>query len=309
MVQLILHHYDFSNYSEKVRVAMGFKALDWASVTIPPVLPKPDLVGLTGGYRRAPVLQIGADIYCDTRLILRELEARAPDPTLYPAGLRGIANAISAWAEGQLFRPVMLYAWGTNHDVMPKELFADRAAMRGMPVPSVNSVTRAAARNAPLMRIQLPLIEEMLTDRGPWICGKQFTVADLALYHAMWFVTDRTERLSHELTPYRALQSWMARVRDLGHGRAQPMTAAEALVIARSSSPLVPGPSKPQPEDPALGAAVQIRAADYAQDIVRGTLAFVDDDEIALRMSNAEVGEVVVHFPRIGFEFRAARPD
>jgi glutathione S-transferase len=58
-----------------------------------------------------------------------------------------------------------------------------------------------------------------------------------------------------------------------------------------------------------LGAAVQIRAADYAQDIVRGTLAFVDDDEIALRMSNAEVGEVVVHFPRIGFEFRAARPD
>jgi glutathione S-transferase len=136
----------------------------------------------------------------------------------------------------------MLYAWGTNHDVMPKELFVDRAAMRGLPVPSVNSVTRAAARNAPLMRVQLPLIEEMLTGGGPWICGKQFTEADLAVYHAMWFVTDRTERLSHELTPYGSLQTWMARVRDLGHGRSQPMTAAEALEIARSSSPWILGP-------------------------------------------------------------------
>jgi glutathione S-transferase len=76
MSALILHHYDFSNYSEKVRVALGFKSLEWSSVIVPPVTPKPDLTALTGGYRRAPVLQIGADIYCDTRLILRELERR-----------------------------------------------------------------------------------------------------------------------------------------------------------------------------------------------------------------------------------------
>jgi glutathione S-transferase len=33
---------------------------------------------LTGGYRKTPVLQIDADIYCDTQLILREIERRAP---------------------------------------------------------------------------------------------------------------------------------------------------------------------------------------------------------------------------------------
>ena len=40
--ELILHHYDFSNYSEKVRLVLGLKGLSWRSVDIPPVLPKCD---------------------------------------------------------------------------------------------------------------------------------------------------------------------------------------------------------------------------------------------------------------------------
>ena len=74
MPSLILHHYDFSPYSEKIRLAFGYKDLDWNSVQTPIQAPKPDLVPLTAGYRRAPVLQIGADVYCDTLLILREID-------------------------------------------------------------------------------------------------------------------------------------------------------------------------------------------------------------------------------------------
>jgi glutathione S-transferase len=83
MDELILHHYDFSNYLEKVRLALGYKKLNWRSVIIPAMNPKPDLIPLTGGYRRTPVLQIGADVYCDTQLILSELDRRmmrAPSP-------------------------------------------------------------------------------------------------------------------------------------------------------------------------------------------------------------------------------------
>lgn len=304
MVQLILHHYDFSNYSEKVRVTMGYKSLDWGSVAIPPVMPKPDLVPLTGGYRRAPVLQIGADIYCDTRLILREIEGRAPSPTLYPKGSMGMANAISAWAEGQLFRPVMLYAWGTNHDVMPQELFEDRARMRGLSKPSVAAVKRAAARNAPLVRLQLPFIEEMLVDGRRWICGNCFSVADIAVYHAMWFLTDRSRRLAHELDPFEALSVWMKRVGEFGHGRPLTMSADDALDVARSAVPAPPCPSRPQPEDPEPGSTVEIRAADYAKDPIVGTLDCIDDDKISIRTFNDRVGEIAVHFPRIGFELR-----
>ena len=307
MSNLILHHYDFSNYSEKVRVALGFKSLDWASVTIPPVLPKPNLVLLTGGYRRAPVLQIGADVYCDTRLILTELDRRYPVPTLFPDGFAGLSNAIAGWAEGPLFRSVMLYAWGTNHDLMPQELFEDRARMRGLPTPSSRSVERAAARNAPLVRAQLPFVEDILRDGRSWLCGEMFTVADLAVFHAMWFLTDRSPRLTHELDRFELLKRWMKDVRAFGHGRSRPITAEQALGVARSSSPMPSRTGDRQPEDPEIGSTVEIRAADYAKDSIVGRLELADRDEIAVSTSNEHVSNVVIHFPRIGFEMRAAR--
>ena len=86
MNEAILHHYPMSPFAEKARLMLGYKRLPWCSVIIPPVMPKPDVVSLTGGYRKTPILQIGADVYCDTALIARVLEARQPTPTLYPLG-------------------------------------------------------------------------------------------------------------------------------------------------------------------------------------------------------------------------------
>ena len=62
MTDIILHHYEISPYSEKVRLGLGLKGLAWGSVEIPVIMPKPDLTALTGGYRKTPVLQIGTDI-------------------------------------------------------------------------------------------------------------------------------------------------------------------------------------------------------------------------------------------------------
>ena len=56
---LILHHYPGSPFAEKIRLILGFKGLHWSSVIIPNVMPKPDVIALTGGYRKTPVLQIG----------------------------------------------------------------------------------------------------------------------------------------------------------------------------------------------------------------------------------------------------------
>jgi glutathione S-transferase len=105
VTDLILHHYDFSNFAEKARLMLGFKRLAWHSVEQPPILPKPRLLPLTGGYRRIPILQDGADLWCDTRLIAHELERRVPSPTLFPDGTRGFGEAIAWWAEHQFMRP------------------------------------------------------------------------------------------------------------------------------------------------------------------------------------------------------------
>jgi len=79
MSQIILHHYDISPFSEKVRRVLAFKDIAWRAVEQPMMAPKPELTPLTGGYRRIPVMQIGADVYCDTALIIRRLEFLHPD--------------------------------------------------------------------------------------------------------------------------------------------------------------------------------------------------------------------------------------
>ena len=52
-------------------------------------MPKPDLTPLTGGYRRIQVLQVGADVFCDTQVILAEVAARAGGEPLDGLGKLG----------------------------------------------------------------------------------------------------------------------------------------------------------------------------------------------------------------------------
>jgi glutathione S-transferase len=307
MTALILHHYDFSNFAEKVRLALGFKGLAWHSVIIPPVLPKPDLIPLTGGYRRTPVLQIGADIWCETRLIIRELERRHPELTLYPPTLQANAEAIAYWSENRLTRPITLSASGMNQDILPPTLQADRSAMRGLPPPDAATMRTAALRNAPLLRAQLPTVEAFFADGRRWVAGGAPTVADLSIYHALWFLTARSERIAHELDGFPLTARWMARVRAFGHGHRTELDAAAALAIARDAEPETPAPSTPWPEDPPLGVRVRVRPDDYGRDGVEGELVHLGLDEIAVRRHDPQVGAVVVHFPRLGYDLRPVR--
>jgi glutathione S-transferase len=104
MARLVLHHYPQSPFAEKGRLMLGLKNLAWDSVTIPRVMPKPDLVALTGGYRKTPVLQDGADIWCDTALIARRIEREQPSPPLFPAGLEAVAATLAHFADHDLFQ-------------------------------------------------------------------------------------------------------------------------------------------------------------------------------------------------------------
>jgi glutathione S-transferase len=301
---LILHNYDFSNYAEKARLALGYKGLAWRSVDIPETAPKPLLTPLTGGYRRTPVLQIGADVYCDTRMILRELERRFPSPPIFPDEHSAQAAMIAFWAENQLFRPMSLYVSGNNMDVLPANLQADRSLMRGLPIPSAETVRKAAKRNGPPVRVQIAWVEELLADGREWIVGPAVTIADFAVYHALWFITARSERLAFELEPYPRINGWMGRMRAFGHGVCEPMEAEEALAVARAAEPEAVRASELFDEDPAVGSQVRIRADDYGREVIEGDLVMIDRAEVVLRRLDPAVGEVNVHFPRLGYDLR-----
>jgi glutathione S-transferase len=307
MTGLILHNYDFSNFAEKARLMLGFKGMAWRSVEIPPIAPKPKLTPLTGGYRRTPVLQEGADIWCDTRLIARELERRVPEPSFFPAKTAGAAEAIAWWAEQQFMRPTALYVSGINAEHMPEGLHADRARVHGVPVPSIEAVRRAATRNLHLVRPQIRWIADMLADGRPYLLGDVPCIADFATYHVVWFYRGRHIDCRQELAPYPRLLAWRDRMAAIGHGQRTNIDADEALAEARAATPAPPRPSDPQEGDPLPGQQARIRPADNAKDWVEGEVTFVDAQEIALLHRDPEVGEVAVHFPRLGYDWRIAR--
>lgn len=300
----ILHHYDFSPFAEKIRLALGIKGLRWHSVIAPSVLPKPDLVALTGGYRHIPVLQYGADVYCDTRTIVRELDRRHPEPAIDDPAQRALATTIEAWAERDLFWPIARFVSGTNAETVDPQLHVDRASLRGKPTPSIARLKTVARRELSRIRPLLPVVDGMLAGGSPWLLGDRPGKADLAVYHCLWFLSAMPIDCSGELAPYPAIRDWMDRVAAIGHGAQVDMPAARSLEIAAAATPEDPGDSIDDDSLPALGSHVAIRPDDYTTTAVAGTLVHITLDDVALRRADATLGEVVVHVPRIGYALK-----
>ena len=189
MTDIILHHYETSPYSEKVRLGLGLKGLAWRSVEIPAIMPKPDLTALTGGYRKTPVLQIGADIYCDSQLIMRELERRHPSPSFYPAG-HGAADALAWWAEKTTFGQAANIVFAKRSDALPEGFLEDRAKFSGRNIDP--AAMQAAMPNAlDQLRAHFDWLDQMLADGRSFLQGSAAGLADLAAYHPVWFLRQR----------------------------------------------------------------------------------------------------------------------
>lgn len=306
MAELILHNYDISSYAEKIRLAMGMKGLRWRWVDIPSVLPKPDLMPLTGGYRKTPVLQIGADIYCDTKRIAAELERRHPQPSLMAGGI-GLASVVSAFTEGQMFWTLAVYVMGTNANLMPDDFHHDRARMRGAPSgANIEKVKASVPRHLEQLKPQLAWAADLFRDGRPFLAGETPGLADFTLYHPLWFIERGGPDVAAVLDPWPALWEFIARVAAIGHGEYSRMSAAAALDVARAASPDAPAGVAANAEAWRGGEVVAVTPTDYGRDPVVGELVGYGADEIAVRREDERVGEVVVHFPRVGFAIRRA---
>lgn len=307
MPDLIFHHYPNSPFSEKIRMIFGFKKLAWKSVIIPVIMPKPELVALTGGYRRTPVLQIGADIYCDTALIADVLERLAPAPTLYPADIAGLARTVAQWADATLFWTIIAYVFqpagisGVLGQLPPEQMkafAADRAAMRG------NVPRMALAEATAYLHEYLGRLESMLADGKPYLLGAAPSIADFSVYHCLWFL-QLAPALTGILEATSKLQAWTARIAAIGHHQSETISAAQALEAAHASTsadtahlPFV------DTHGAALGERVAIVPTDYAFDPVEGELALSTATEFAVRRNDPRAGSVLVHFPRLGFQLK-----
>ena len=300
MTDIILHHYDTSPYAEKVRTGLGLKGLAWASVELPQIMPKPNLTALTGGYRKTPVLQIGADIYCDSQLIMRELERRHPTPSFYPAG-RGAADALAWWAEKTMFLPAVSIAFAKRPEVLPKGFLEDRAKFSGRNIDPV--VMLAAVPNQlDQLRAHFDWLDQTLADGRSFLQGRAVGLSDLAAYHPVWYLRQNFGSAAAPLDGFPRLLSWAERVAAIGHGRCSPMTSKQALDVSRTATSIAKASTDAKdPIGRKPGQVVSVTPDDTGRDPVIGELVTSGIDEIVIRRRDPAIGEVCVHFPRAGF--------
>lgn len=310
MNELILHHYPSSPFSEKIRLILGYKGLTWRSVMVPPIMPKPDVVALTGGYRRTPFLQVGRDIYCDTMLMCQVIEAAAPEPSLYPASAAGTASMLAHWADTQLFWSAIPYTMqpaglASIFEGAPPEAIKAFAADRGSFAPNLKRPTPADATAQ--LQTFLGWLGAHLADGRRFMCGNEPSIADFSVAQCLWYVR-RAPPVAGVLDAHALVLAWHDRVLAFGHGEAIRMTSAQALEVAATCMHFADTHVEPgQGLEP--GAIVTVCATDYGSDPVQGELVGLTAQSVAVRRHDERAGAVTVHFPRIGFQVRKFKPE
>jgi glutathione S-transferase len=312
MPGLILHNYPSSPFSEKIRLVLGYKKLAWKSVLIPAIMPKPDVIALTGGYRKTPILQVGADVYCDSALICDVLEHVQLEPTLYPPHLKGVSRVFAQWADSTLFWAAMAY------NLQPKgaaQVFAkappdaakafseDRKAMSG------NMARLRPADATSAYRSYLRRIAHMVEEHE-FLFGAEPCVADFAAYHALWYTRVQVPVMADILNATPAVGEWMDLMAEIGHGANDRLSSGDAITVAQGAEPMPAGQNLlidsafQDDHGIALGSKVTITAESFGPESTEGELIAATRTHYTLRREHPLTGTVHVHFPRIGYVMR-----
>lgn len=305
-MSIYLHHYPASLFSEKIRVLLGYLEASWRSVVIPSIMPRPLLMPLTGGYRKTPVLQIGANVYCDTKIIARGLARDFGDTRLYTHGFT--AHRVADWADTQLFQvtvalnfsPAAVQAMMGR--IPPEEAAAfrkDRAELaKGASIVSFSPEAAGSYLAHFLDELEGSLGESYLFGRAP-------SIADFSVYHCLWFISNNPVN-AVRLEPYGRVRAWMDRMAAFGHGRMEESSGEAALADARAAAPELPALVNQSAAGIAIGDEVTVTPVDYGRIPVRGRLAAWSSEEVVIERESEETGAVMVHFPSPGFEVQRA---
>lgn len=300
MTSLILHHYPMSPFSQKIRSMLGYANVHWLSVITREMPPRPLLEQLTGGYRKIPVAQVGADIFCDTRTIAAEIARMAGRPELALENCSSDAQAYVKKVDLKVFFACLTVS-GTGtllRKVRESMSLMDilRFAWDRINIGRTASVRAVPPRKArAYVQAHLADVEQRL--EKDFLYGTQPTHADFSTWHSLWFVRELAE--SPLVNDYPRTMAWMDRMKAFGEGHPQPLSAEQALDIARNATPRAIPPEFTH--DPMVGKAVTIAPSDYGQVPTEGILVGVTPSQWILARQDAELGTLHVHFPREGF--------
>lgn len=279
---------------------LGYAGLDWFSVRTTEAPPRPELEPLTGGYRKIPVAQIGADIFCDTRVIAREIGELTHRPELLSDELPDDATALIRRAEDELFFACGLSATSITLTLKMFRMMSiaefihfikDRTAMNKdatIPFPGMKQSRQQVQEH-------LETIESLL--ENSFLFGDHPNLADFSAYHGLWMIHVLGEKRFIRRFPKTI--AWIERMQRFGLGKGSALEATAALEIARAANPrMIPADHQ---QSQSIGRTVEISPADYAKDGTRGTLIGESASTWTLARSHKRAGTVHVHFPKQGY--------
>jgi len=298
-MELILHNHPRSLFSEKVRRVLAYKGLAWTDVIIPSIPPKTNFVPLTGGYRRMPVLQIGADIYCDSALILHKLEEIAPSPSIFPSGA-GLSRMISDWADHRVAMWGILSVFPDMLPHAPPEFIEDRTKLVPDFAPDRVAVLSPHAHS---QLLQFAEMVDAALGQSAYLLGDSFSAADAACYHILWFARS-SQRVFGPLEKYARIADWMARIAAFTPPNVRSGPDTYPLEVATNAEPQDGGDYTNGDDLWSIGQQVNIGADDYAIERIAGEVFKLSPTEIAVKQRSEQLGEIAIHFPRLGFSIK-----
>ena len=308
--EIILHAYPQSPVAEKIRVAFGIKGLVWRNVEIPRLPPKPMLTALTGGYRRTPVMQIGADIFCDSQCILRALDHLHPVPSLMPTAEHGLMWCLSRWTDGPLFDQTVRHVLGAAGDALDKDFAKDRGRLY-LGEEWASGLKQAHANLPHLvaqMRAPLSWLEAQLADGRTFLLGNAPAAIDAQIYHVVWFLRGRWAGGPSFLSEFPNLVRWEDSIRAMGHGTSTPMDPHDAIACAKVADSLAPkGVAPHEPQGLTVGQPVTVSPdVNGGEQPVAGNIRYADVETVVIERHAEDVGTLCVHFPRAGYRVDVA---
>ncbi len=300
MPGLILYHYDLSPFSEKIRLMLGYSGLPWQSVKVLEMPPRPVIEVLAGGYRKIPVMQIGADIYCDTKTITTEIARLSGKPEL---ALENCAEDVQAFVQrtdGVIFMAMITASAGPGALITLVKRTSLLRTLRFIK-DRVGMTRKSKMKNIPpreskvIVDKHLDEMEGLLT--GDFLFGDKPCVADFSTFHSLNLALELKGMQWLEKWP--KVIAWFSRVQAFGHGSSTELTDDQALDIARDAKPMALG-------EHAVAAKKQVSIApdDYARDPTTGLLIGEHDRGWVIEREHPRIGKVHVHFPKAGYSYR-----
>jgi glutathione S-transferase len=303
----ILHHYWGSPYAEKIRLLLGYKKIDWLSCEIPVTPPRPNLAQVLGPFRRTPVLQLGADFICDTRLIAEAIDEFVPQPSLRTPANQALSQMICYWGEPRvfaLFGPVRFrtaedIAGAFNGAVSADQFGADRLPFMH-PVYEAHRFGKIRASSLDHLRSYMDTLEVFFAGGDDFIGGVTPTFGDFSAYHTVWWLRMPPDH-SEFLADYPAIKRWADRMAAFGHGTHRAIDDDDARqMMSRGGTAFQPDWTPRA--DRRLGQIVEIVPDDYGKNPVEGKVVAMTDRHVTIERATADMQTVRVHFPRMGYE-------